>query len=211
PWSLPFDLWSEETRAYLTYLGVPRSQIIESFQPGGRADIIEKLTVGCEYLGLTQEQAGIISGVTTGKPVGSGQTNTEAPGLWNLWGFEAENLSSSHSIPDPSDSTQRITSGTWLDVLSGRVDVFFQQSGLSNKELLDLLETYYVNPHGEGGRKIGIAVIGTNPPDTCETDKLRLAGFDLGAAARAVRFARLCRALGWDTRDLDRAIKALGA
>src|SRR4030095_6702162 len=111
PWSLPFDLWSEETRAYLTYLGVPRSQIIESFQPGGRADIIENLTVACEYLGLTQEQAGIISGVRTGDTVGSGQTNTEAPGLWNLWGFEAENLSSSHSIPDPSDSTQRITSG----------------------------------------------------------------------------------------------------
>jgi hypothetical protein len=202
PWSLPFDLWVEEARAYLGHLGVPRYQIMETFQPGERNAILNGAGLAREYLGLTSAQATLITGVTTSQP------GTVNPGRWNLWGFEAQNLSAQHSIPDPSDRTRRIAGGNWLNVLRGRVDVFLQQSGLKYKEMLDLLDTYYVNPVVGNARTIRIVSTDPDNPDTCETDKLYLEGFDQAAAARSVRFVRLWRALGWSMRDIDRAITA---
>jgi hypothetical protein len=195
PWSLPFDLWAEEARAYLGHLGVPRFQIMESFQSRERADVLVGAALAREHLGLTSAQADLITGATD-------------PGTWKLWGFASATLSAQSSIPDPSDSTQRIKSGNWLTVLTGRVDIFLQQSGLKYKELLDLLGTHFVNPMTRTGRKIQIVSTDLDNPDTCETDKLRLVGFDEIAAARTVRFVRLWRALGWSLRDLDRAVTA---
>jgi hypothetical protein len=202
PWSLPFDLWAEEARAYLGHLGVPRVRIMESLQPGDRTIILDGVALAREQLGLTGAQADIITGVTTS------QAGAANPGPWNLWGFESQNLSAQDSIPDPSDRTRRITGGNWLSVLTGRVDVFLQQSGLTYKELLDVLDTYYVNPVAGNARTVSIVSTDPNNPDTCETDKLRLNGFNQAAAARTVRFLRLWRPLGWSMRDLDRAITA---
>ncbi|HYU30576.1 MAG TPA: neuraminidase-like domain-containing protein [Thermoanaerobaculia bacterium] len=73
--------------------------------------------------------------------------------------------------------------------------------------MLELLGTYFVNP----GRAIRIVSTDPENPDTCETEKLVLDGFDQEAAARTVRFVRLARALGWSARDLDRAVTAFAA
>ncbi len=201
PWSLPFDLWAEEASSYLRHLGVPRVRIIESFQPGDRTTILDGIALAREQLGLTRAQADLITGTTS-------QPGAANPGQWNLWGFKSVFLSPSDSIPDPSDSTRRITGGNWLGVLIGRVDVFLQQSRLTYKEMLDLLDTYYVNPKAGNTRTIHIVSTDPNNPDTCEINKLRLNGFNAAAAARTARFVRLWRALGWSIRDLDRAITA---
>src|SRR5207249_2944687 len=89
--------------------------------------------------------------------------------------------------------------------------------GLKYKEMLDLLDTYYVNPKLDENppacitRTIHIVSTDKDNPDTCETDKLRLDGFDEDAAKRTVRFVRLWRVLNWSMRDLDRAITAFTA
>ncbi len=202
PWSLPFGLWAEEARAYLGHLGVPRFLIMETFQAGERAAILSDAALAREHLGLTSAQADLITGATTK------QDGAANPGLWNLWGFATQNLTAQDSVLEPSDSTRRIAEGVWLDVLRGRVDVFLHQSGLKYEELLDLLDTYYVNPPAGNARTIQIVSTDLDNPDTCETDKLQLKGFDEDAAARTVRFVRLWRALGWSMRDLDRAINA---
>jgi hypothetical protein len=88
-------------------------------------------------------------------------------------------------------------------VLGGRVDVFLQQSGLNYTELLDLLDTYYINSIKDGKRTIQIVSTDPDNLDTCETDKLHLDGLDEATAAQIVRFVRLWRKLGWTMRALD--------
>jgi Tc toxin complex TcA C-terminal TcB-binding domain/Neuraminidase-like domain len=198
PWTLPFDLWSEETRTYLAHLGVQRAQIMEAFLPGERRAILNNFHLACEYLGLTAHEAAIITGSTTSQP------GATSPALWNLWGFDAPNA----SIPDPANSSGHIAGTGWLTLLGNRVDVFLQQSGLTYREMLDLLDTHYINPPGPRGRTIQIVSTDSNNPATCETIKLKLEGFDLLAAGKIVRFVRLWRKLGWSMRDLDRAVTA---
>jgi hypothetical protein len=184
PWkSLPFDLWGEEARTYLEHIGVMRHQIMEIFRQGERMAILNDPVIAREYLGISTWEAYLITGDT------ENQTETELPKVWNLWGFEAESLSLEHSIPDPSDSTRRITTGNWLEIITQRVDVFLQQSGLSYEELLELLDAVFVNPFveegGGGGNDSGkrkvrtIQISSTDPddPHTCETANLQLTGF----------------------------------
>jgi len=198
PWTLPLDLWSEETRAYLAHLGVQREQIMEAFLPLERRAILTNFALACEYLGLTTQEAAIITGATVG------QRDAASPGLWNLWGFDDANA----SIPDPANSSGRIGGRSWLTLLGDRVDVFLQQSGLTYREMLDLLDTYYINPTSPRGRTIQIVSTDSRNPDTCGTNKLKLEGFDLLAAGKIVRFVRLWRKLGWTMHDLDRAVTA---
>ena len=202
PWSLPFHLWAEEAAAYLDHLGVSRSQLREHLLAGARADVLADGDLGVEQLGLTRFAANVITGAVTTQP------GSATPGPWNLWGFDTDALTAQSSIPDPADMTRRIASGNWLDVLGGRVDVFLQQSGLTYRDLLQVLDTYYVNPTVAAGRAIRLISTDPDDPATCETQKLSLPGLDATAAARAVRFIRLWRALGWSIRDVDRAITA---
>jgi len=205
PWNLPFDLWAEETRACLNHLDVPRWKIMECLLPGDRKQTLENPLIALDYLGLTPSQADLVLGQAIF------QSNVIPPEPWELWGFKAEQLSEQNPLPDPSDGTKSITEGTWIDVfadpVNGRVDVFLQQSGLTYKEMLGLLDTYYVNPLVKSTRR-SIQVHSSNQekPDTCETTQLHLDGFDGEAASRAVRFTRLWRALGWSMRELDYAI-----
>ena len=141
PLTLPFDLWDEEARTYLEHLGVKRYRLMDAFVPpvlrdkrsSDHGDAIARA-----HLRLTPADADLITGTT------QGQSGAHSHGVWNLWGFAQ---ASGSTIPDPADSTAWIGAGkTWLNVLTGRVDVFLQQSGLAYKEMLDLLGTYFVNP-----------------------------------------------------------------
>ena len=53
PWSLPFDLWMEETRAYLTHLGTSRADLIRMFRPPVAAGDDTSTAIARETLGLT--------------------------------------------------------------------------------------------------------------------------------------------------------------
>ncbi|MDP9316865.1 MAG: neuraminidase-like domain-containing protein [Chloroflexota bacterium] len=195
PWLLPFDFPFEQVNAYLQHLGVTRAQIMETFLPDERQAILKRYDVASAYLGLSNAEAKIITGETIGRSGAASQ------GIWNFWGFDA----AQGSIPDPGNNTADLT-GTWIDLIKGRVDVVQQQSGLTYRELLDLLDTYFVNPVVNAQRKISIVSTDPASPETCQTDKLALQGFDLDSAVRVVRFGRLWRRLGWSMRDLDRAI-----
>lgn len=212
PWTLPFDLRLEEARVYLRHLGISRHQMMETFLPGNRRSIIENLNVAAEYLALSSEEAELIEGITTSDPA------AVEPGIWNLWGFGKANLDSQTAIPDPANSNAWISSGYWLEVLSERIDVFLQQSGLSYRELLELLDTWYLNPEtAAGGRKLFVRSSDPDRPDTCETSKLKLESLDqttaLDEATASIipRFVRLWRKLGWSMRDLDKVITGLDA
>lgn len=110
------------------------------------------------------------------------------PGIavWEHWGFQ--------------------TNGTWLDEI-GKVDEFLRRSGLSYRELLDLIQVQYVI---QGGSLSIIVKADDTESDGCDTGKLELQGLDAAMADRIARFVRLWRKLGWSMFDVDRAIRALG-
>ena len=197
PWALPFDLWWEEARVYLGHLSVPRVRIMETFFPGERRDTLGNAKLAHEYLEIIPDEARLITGL-----------NRRQGFWWRYWGFPARILTTRNSLPDPADRTKRLTRGDWLSVLRGRVDIFLQQSGLSYQELLDLLNTYYINPQKPLRRAIQITSTDSSRPATCETNNLELNGFDVIAALKTMRFIRLWRKLGWSMRDVDRAISS---
>ncbi|MCG7893955.1 MAG: neuraminidase-like domain-containing protein [Candidatus Thiodiazotropha taylori] len=205
PWQSPFDLWTEEARVYLDHLGVKRHQIMETFLPGDRGELLVRDDIAHEYLGFTTPETDLITGVTTSQP---GATE---PGLWNLWGFSKEK---SGDIPDPADSTKWIgltNQQDWLDTLNGRVDVFLQQSGLKYKDLLDLLVTNTINPvTNTGERAITIQSKDNKAEDTCELQQLKIVGLDEPVAHGIIRFVRLWRKLDCHLFDLDKVLLALG-
>jgi hypothetical protein len=201
PWSLPFDFPLEQTTAYLRHLDVRRWQILEAFPSGERRETLNSFEYACAYLELSTSEAKIITGTTTRQP------GAATPGAWNFWGF----ADAQSAIPDPTNNTGTISNSSsdgWLKVVGGRVDVFLQQSNLTYRELLDLLDTYFVNPLVGAVRKVSVVSTDPKNPETCETDKLKLEGLDEGTAIRVVRFVRLWRKLGWRMRDVDRAIMA---
>lgn len=223
PLTLPFDLYEEEARTYLCHLGVKRYRLMEAFLPGTRQKRLDNAAIALAHLGITTTEAKLITGDIKSQ-TGPGTPLGWDPGVWNLWGFAKAKLDAASAIPDPADSATwfhkievptpanpQSSSSAWLDLLTGRVDVFLQQSGLAFKEMRDLLGTYFVNPLlVGGGRLISLAARPGEPEDTCETKRLRLIGMDEDAALRAVRFVRLWRKLDWSMRDLDRALTALG-
>jgi hypothetical protein len=76
PWGLPFDLWGEEARVYLTHLGVSRHELMRSFQKKRVSDPSEESIAG-ESLGLTEVQRKIITG-----------THADSGAPWKFWGYD---------------------------------------------------------------------------------------------------------------------------
>jgi len=62
PWTLPFDLWTEEGRVYLNHLKLPRHKIMDAFLPAaGDAYLLERASVN-ELLKISQTDRSIIVG-----------------------------------------------------------------------------------------------------------------------------------------------------
>lgn len=201
PWNLPLNSPLEEMRAYLGHLGVKRHEVMEVFFRGLPSDALFDKNIAHEYLGLTNEEVDIIAGVTTGAPAGT----TTKVGPWDFWGLQED-----ASIPDPADSTKTIT-GKWNKVLK-RVDVFLQQSGLSYKELLELLSMSVINPVKiDGTRMLSLESTSTDPKEavTCNLSMLQIRGLDVTNLYEMHRFVRLFRKLGWTMRDLDKVSPVL--
>jgi len=95
----------------------------------------------------------------------------------------------------------------WHYVLSA-VPEFLRRTELSYHELLELLQTRYMNPNPESPN---VWIEAQGDPSDLENSWLRGLTFDNYAPLRdAHRFLRLQRKLGWSIRDLDQALTAHG-
>src|SRR3989440_1339535 len=189
PWDLPFDLWIEEARAYLEQLGVKRYELMETFHKEAPPSELTDIAIASEYLGMTTAERAIISGVFPNKEP------------WEFWG-----LDKTDAIPDPADSTNTVQ-GSWIDILS-RVHVFLKRSGLAYQELLDLLDTKFINAN-QALRIDTLASVKPEDRDTCDPGKLMIVSLNQAALDRMQHFIRLWRKLGWTMDELDQAITAL--
>jgi Tc toxin complex TcA C-terminal TcB-binding domain/Neuraminidase-like domain/Salmonella virulence plasmid 28.1kDa A protein len=85
-----------------------------------------------------------------------------------------------------------------------QVSEFLKRSNISYRELLDLLDSTFVNPE----RSVNLDA----PEDAdCNLTLYRLENLTAAFLDRLHRFLRLRRALGWSIAELDRAIAATGS
>ncbi len=192
PLELPFDAWMAQGRAFLGQLKVRRHELMTTLHPrGGEAALVDT-AIAAEYLELTPLAWQLIA-----------ETAEPRRDTWTLWGLQE----AGNEVRDIKDSTATVTVG-WRDALR-RVRVLLDRARIEYADLLELLETRFVNPTGT------LEIVSGDPDDpaTCDTSRLVIAGLDeLGfdlAMRRLTRFLRLKRALEWTIPDLDVAIVAL--
>lgn len=196
PFNLPFDLFVNEIREYLALTGISRVKIMEDFMPLSTDNITSdspEYLWSCEYLGLSPSEASIILGEDK-------RDSRNNP--WLLFGFDKENGFT--PIIDPSD-TSKTLSGNWFNTLTNRVDVFIKQTQITYIELLNILDTNYINPYTHKNRRlITINTINSDiMQDTAELNKLKLTGLNTNTLIKIINFLRLKNRLGLTHRDLD--------
>ena len=210
PPPMPFDLWVEQSRAYLNALGYARADVMRVFakatppaagSPPGTpwTHSPDDNLVGTEALGLYDVDRRILVDQITSRQ------------SWDYWGLKQ----AGNGIPDPLDPANRPPLDAWTDVLS-RAALFMQYAQIDYDQLLQLLEVDFVNPRGStGARPVNLA----DSPDplgfvSCDTDHMVLDGISAASQAwldRASAFLRLWRRTGIAMWDLDRILRALGA
>ncbi|OQW61976.1 MAG: hypothetical protein BVN28_05975 [Nitrospira sp. ST-bin4] len=193
PWTLPFNLPVEEARIYLRQLGVERYELMEAF--ASPAVVYSDSSIVSERLRLSALDEQIITGAAT-------STGSGANEPWTFWGFD----NAAVSVRDPGNDAANLT-GSWDTVLR-RVAVFLRQSGLRYADLLDLLESYFLNPVSGATRTLSIVSLDTTDPATCDLKKLQINGLTSAILSKIPRFTRVRRALDWSVFELDRAIRA---
>ena len=174
PWSLPCSLPLEETRAYLAELGIARRALIEMMTAADE----ENDALAAEILGLSEREWNLIAPAASDTPSPAAQWGVDPRTNW----LYDERLGSYRT-------------GAMQEVLRW-VSVVMQQSRLSYRELLDVLQTAPANI------RPGIA-----PENECEPCNLYFEGGSLENTLVWIhRFVRLWRRIGWTIRGIDRAL-----
>lgn len=200
PWKLPFNLWSQTVRTYLSYVGVGRYEIMETFASDSRANVLQDPRIVSEFLALTPFETKLVTGEISSKPT------APQPGLWNLWGFATETLTTSTGIPDPVDKSTTIGSGNWISVLASRLDIFLQQSGLAFPEVQNIMQLNYIFDLELG---IKIRAREGSPVNTCDPSKLEIIGLTDSVLLKIVQLTRLSLKLGdWSILDTGKFFDA---
>ncbi|MDX2072073.1 MAG: neuraminidase-like domain-containing protein [Haliscomenobacter sp.] len=187
PFNLPFNLWHIQTRSYLSHSSVAQPRLFELFQQtlaDGITHTPNELQINSAYLSLNETERKIITGTLPGKQ------------SWDFWGLTETGNNLFHP-ETPTDPSTNVT-GTWIQVLS-QVSVMLHRTGLTYKELLQLLDMTFVNPAGS----IFINDNADSNAANCDTTKFQIIGLTQTALDRMHRFIRLWRRLGCAMWELD--------
>jgi hypothetical protein len=177
PNTMPFHLPLEESRTYLKHLGYERHELMQQYKPKDydtavdTAITINAFNAGAEWLGTNKAEANII--ITTLLPILPAQPRK----LYEYYGFE-----------NPQENTD-----DWYDILfnnnvatanHGSLRTILERTGISYSELLQVLNTDFLNPvlPSSGGQRTFIIVsnhitvsggqyVGQ---DTCNLDQLTI-------------------------------------
>jgi hypothetical protein len=112
-------------------------------------------------------------------------------------------IAGDHVPSGGTDAFWNLSGGAgWSTTLRDDVELLLERAGLTYEELLDLVETRFVDP----GDNIEI---GFSPP-SCNLEDASVTGLTDASADRIHRFVRLQRHVGLSVRELDAAIASLG-
>ena len=187
PWSLPFDLAHEKSKAFLNKIELPRFQIMELFPNlhgldyGFSGTQVRRKTrnevIASERLGIAERLRDIITDNLSGEVHPS-----------DFWGWNGD-------------------SNTWDESLTDHAALFLKHSGLTYQGALELFEIDYITQ----GSPLRFEF---EPPSSCDLEDASITGLGDDPAEmlhRFQRFVRLSKVLGWHPYDLDRTITTLGA
>ncbi|MFC9660067.1 neuraminidase-like domain-containing protein [Nocardia sp. NPDC127606] len=186
PFRLPFDLANEQARGYLAQLGVPQARLFELLQqrrPDGTVTPADVQIAGAR-LGIGPVELQILTGSLTGRQP------------WEFWGLAR----TGNVVPDPSTPTRTFT-GTWLEVLA-KVPVMLHRTGLSYRDLLQLLDMRFVNPD----RAVFVRPSTDPNAANCDISQYTLRGLTAAVLHRIHRFVRLWRRLGSTMWEVDQLL-----
>lgn len=178
PNTMPFHLPLEESRTYLKHLGYARYELMQQYRPKDfevAADTeitINAFNAGAEWLGTNKAEGKII--ITTLLPESSGQPHK----LYEYYGF---------------DAAQDTVSNRWYNVLfnngvvapaQASLRTILERTGISYSELLQVLNTDFLNPVLPSSGGLRTFVIVSNHitvsqgqyvgQDTCNLDQLTI-------------------------------------
>ncbi len=190
PITAPFDLSASEVRAFFRQLGVRRHELMAAFQVGSSPTDTE---IAGERYGFAP---GALNIVTTASPANP----------WTLWNLQA----AGNTVPDPRklDDRSADRTGTNLQIMAF-VPILLHRSRLSHRELIQILETRFVNPNKvlsvvETGVLVGILT----DVASCDSGMQMVVGWTDDLLTRFNRFIRLWRQLGCAIWDLDKVLAA---
>jgi hypothetical protein len=192
PFHLPLELGREEIEIFLRAKNVRPHEVREAFS---LLDPPSKLTdqdISLSHLRLTTNEAGAILG--------------EGKLPFQLWGFNAATVTPADKFPRPDRPTETV-SGDWKAVLA-LVPVFLHRSGLRYEELLDLLDTKFVQKEAANVHGVHVAAPAEQLVQ-CNINEFQLAHLNEATLLRMSFFIRLWRKLGWTMRELDHYLMAM--
>ncbi len=181
PLGLPYNLAQRRGRAYLAGMGLPEPEFLERFQNDQRR-------IASSQLNLSTRERAIITGSLGGLDP------------WEFWGLQ-ENGNNLPHPRTPTDPTTNVT-GPWQTVLRD-VPMLLHRSGLSYQELLQLLDTEFVNPGSDARINDGAD---TNAA-ACDVSTYRMMGLSADLLDRFHRFLRLWRKLSLPVYVVDDLIR----
>jgi peptidoglycan hydrolase-like protein with peptidoglycan-binding domain len=194
PFGSPFNLWLEEARAYLETLGSSRHEVMETFRRGGQlftnglpVNVPAEVAIACDRLKISVDECRVMSA-----------DYPPALPLRAFYGYPAETV----SCFDPDTNTT--SNLPWKECLA-RVPEFLRRAGISYLELLDLLETRFVNPSQNQNERLAVSISG------CDLTTAMILHSNDPALQRLHRFIRLWRKSGWEIKQLDKVFDALAA
>ncbi len=125
------------------------------------------------------------------------------------------NLEIAKEVLNLSDGEVDILNGTTaISGITGAspVPTVLKETQLTYVELLQVLESYLLNPAQSGGLRL-LQIVSVDPHDaaTCDISKLIVTGIDSVRLAKFIRFIRLQTKLGWSIFDVDRLLQSLSA
>jgi hypothetical protein len=184
PFILPFDLWIENARTYLTNLGMNWYQLRDTINGVKAFTALQNYQINDEYLKISDVERQIMTGQYLSKQ------------SWDFWGLRQN----ANTLPDPLDPTKIVT-GDWITVLS-YVPMFLHRTGMIYRQLLVLLELNYINPGGA----IHIIDAEESGLSHCDTSKFTIQMFKQADLDHIHQFIRLWQKLNCDMWELDKLI-----
>ena len=183
PWILPLQRWDDEVRIYLGHLGVPRHRLMEVLEASGTPTTQFMRDQRAEALGLTTRVRDIVTATALVPAV-------EEAEFWGL-----------------------VQGAGWHTGLEN-VEEMLARSGLSYAELDELLHMRFIDP-GEGTPSTDLSIFFINPGCQVADARIRVNGVTATLTTTMVdaihRFVRLWRRVPLRPRELDAAIRDLGA
>lgn len=174
PRQLPFDLDTEEVNAYLPQLGMPRFEVMRAFQPLNPAGASPaNVAIAATYFSINSTELQII----TTAPV----LPANLPDIATYW-----------------TGNSGLTDGALVAAIQP-LPVFMERTGLSFREVQQLIALPLINPTG--------TVRIDNSSAECDTAQMSLTNLTVTRLGTMHRFLRLWRRVGWTMGELDRAIR----